>query len=97
MPEGKNVRRVALCGGAGDFLIGEALRQGADAFVTGEMGYHRYFGHTDEILLAVLGHNESERFTPQLIQRILAESCKGLRMELASTDTNPVRYDTGNI
>lgn len=87
---GDEVRTVALCGGAGDFLLDEAVRQGADAFLTGEMGYHRYFGHEDEILIGVTGHYQSERFTIELLRRILARSCPELRTVVTETNTNPI-------
>ena len=57
------VRCVAICGGAGDFLLDEAIKEGADAFVTGEMHYHVYFGHGQEIQICVIGHYQSELFT----------------------------------
>lgn len=87
---GREVRTVALCGGAGDFLLDEAIRQGADAFLTGEMGYHRYFGHEDEILIGVMGHYQSEQFTIQLLQRILAQACPELCTEVTEINTNPI-------
>ena len=84
------IRKVALCGGAGDFLLDAAIRQQADAFLTGEMGYHRYFGHEDEILISVLGHYQSEQFTIQLMQRILHEALPDLRTVVTSENTNPI-------
>lgn len=86
------VRTVALCGGAGDFLLDKALEAGADVFLTGEMHYHRYFGHENDLWIGVLGHYESERFTIGLLRRIIAEAHPGLRVEETATDTNPVRY-----
>lgn len=65
------VSRVALCGGAGAFLIPEAIANGADAFVTGEIGYHRFFGYEDSVLLAETGHFESERFTVDLLESLV--------------------------
>lgn len=84
------VRRVALCGGAGDFLLDEAIRQGADAFLTGEMSYHRYFGHEDEILVGVLGHYQSEQYTIPLLHRILAQTHPELRLVETEVNTNPI-------
>ena len=65
------VRRIALCGGAGEFLIDRAVQLGADLFFTGEIGYHHFFGHENELWLAALGHYQSERFTIDLLERIL--------------------------
>lgn len=86
------VRRVALCGGAGGFMLGEAIRCGADAFVTGEMGYHQYFGHGQEVQIAVIGHYQSERHTPELLGEIIGRECPGVRCVVAETDTNPIVY-----
>ncbi len=86
------VRRVALCGGAGSFLLGEAVRQGADAFVTGEMHYHEYFGHEQELQIAVIGHYESEQYTSEILQSIIQERCAGVRTLVSTTRTNPINY-----
>lgn len=88
--DGKEIKRVALCGGAGDFLIDEAIKKGADAFVTGEMHYHVYFGEEEKIKLYVMGHYESEQYTQQLLQTILNEKCKDLKTEITTILTNPV-------
>lgn len=87
------VKRVALCGGAGDFLLDEAIRQGAQAFLTGEMGYHRYFGHEAEILIAVLGHYQSEQYTVDLLHDILSQGCPGLPLVRTSVNTNPIAFN----
>lgn len=84
------ISTVALCGGAGEFLLEEAIRQGADAFLTGEMGYHRYFGHEEELLIGVLGHYESEQFTIELLHRVLAEARPSLRLVRTEVNTNPI-------
>lgn len=86
------VQTVALCGGAGDFLIDKAVRQGADVFLTGEIAYHHYFGYERSIWLAALGHYESERYTIELMHRILAEACPELRLEDYSVPTSPVHF-----
>lgn len=86
------VQTVALCGGSGAFLTDKAARQGADVFLTGEMDYHRSFGYERSLWLAALGHYESERFTIQLLHRILAEACPTLRIEEYEPTTSPVHY-----
>jgi len=88
----RSVRTVALCGGAGDFLLDEALCQGADVFLTGEMHYHCYFGHENDLWIGVLGHYESERFTIALLRRLLTEVHPALRVEETETNTNPIKY-----
>ena len=86
------VRTVALCGGAGDFLIDNAVHQGADVFLTGEIAYHHYFGYERSIWLAALGHYESERYTIELMHHILAKACPELRLEDYTEPTSPVHY-----
>jgi len=86
------VRRVALCGGAGDFLLDEAVASGADAFITGEMHYHQYFGFEQIIQICVIGHYQSEQYTTEIFRDILARQCPGLPTVIAETCTNPILY-----
>lgn len=86
------VYKVAVCGGSGAFLIPKAIAAGADAFVTGEIGYHRFFGHDGEILLMELGHFESEQFTVDLLHSLLKREFPALRLERPRHTTSPVRY-----
>lgn len=67
------IRRVALCGGAGSDFIGDAERVGADAYLTGEARYHEYFGHPD-ILFVTAGHFETEQYTVQLLADIISNA-----------------------
>lgn len=86
------IRTVALCGGSGDFLLGEAIKCGADAFLTGEMGYHQFFGYDNQILVAALGHYQSEQFTVQLMASILRNAHPDLRIVETKVNTNPIHY-----
>ena len=86
------VRKVALCGGAGDFLLDDALKAGADAFITGEMHYHQYFGYEQQILICVIGHYQSEQYTAEIFRDIIEKECPGVRTCIAETCTNPVLY-----
>ena len=86
------VHRVAICGGAGDFLLDEALKTGADAFITGEMHYHQYFGYEQKIQICVIGHYQSEQFTTEVFQTIIQKACPGVRTLIAETNTNPILY-----
>lgn len=88
---GRNIRQVAVCGGSGAFLIDNAVEQGADAFITGEIGYHRMFGYDGVIKLMEIGHFESEQFTVDLIQDILKQDCPELKTVKTGVITNPVR------
>ena len=86
------VRKVALCGGAGDFLLDDAIALGADAFITGEMHYHQYFGHEQQIQICVIGHYQSEQYTSEVFQEIIEKECPEVRTEIAETNTNPIFY-----
>ena len=86
------VRKVAICGGSGDFLLGDAIAQGADAFITGEMHYHVYFGQEQKIQICVIGHYESEQFTSEIFKSIIEDECPELPVMIAQTSTNPIIY-----
>ena len=86
------VRKVALCGGAGDFLLDDALKAGADAFITGEMHYHQYFGYEQQIQICVIGHYQSEQYTAEIFRDIIGKECPGVRTCIAETCTNPILY-----
>ena len=88
----REVRRVALCGGAGSFMLADALRAGADAFVTGEMGYHEFFGHEQHIQICVIGHYESEQYTTEIFRDIISRECPEVKTCIAETQTNPIVY-----
>ncbi|MCR5312250.1 MAG: Nif3-like dinuclear metal center hexameric protein [Bacteroidaceae bacterium] len=89
---GEKVQRVALCGGAGAFLIQKAVEKKADVFITGEIGYHRFFGYEDEILLMELGHFESEQYTYEIVRDIIKNVAPELKVQNTSIDTNPINY-----
>ncbi|MBO4827082.1 MAG: Nif3-like dinuclear metal center hexameric protein [Prevotella sp.] len=86
------IKRVAVCGGAGSFLLSEAEKAGADAFVTGEMHYHDFFDHEQKIQICVIGHYQSEQFTNELFREIIERQCPGVRCEMTETNTNPIQY-----
>lgn len=86
------IKRVALCGGSGDFLLSDAIACEADAFLTGEMGYHQFFGYDNQILIAALGHYQSEQFTIGLMAKLLREANPDLRIVETSVNTNPIHY-----
>lgn len=86
------VQMVAVCGGSGDFLLSDAIEAGADAFLTGEMHYHAYFGHENQIWIGVAGHYETEQYTIQLLRRILEHNCPGLPLYETTINTNPIKY-----
>ena len=89
---GRKIRRVALCGGAGGFLLTNAIAQGADAFLTGEMRYHDYFGHEGELLIAEMGHYESEQYTIDIFAEVLNHHFPELKIVKTTLNTNPINY-----
>jgi dinuclear metal center YbgI/SA1388 family protein len=86
------IRKVAVCGGAGDFLLPDALAKGADAFITGEMHYHQYFDYEQKLQICVIGHYQSEQYTSEVFRDIIQRECPGVRTEIAETNTNPILY-----
>lgn len=89
---GRPIQTVALCGGAGAFLLDEALRLEADAFLTGEMSYHQFFGHEQEIQIAVMGHYQSEQYTREIFFQIISDLVPDLPLFTTNVDTNPIKY-----
>ena len=86
------IKRVAICGGAGDFLLDEAIKNQADAFITGEMHYHQYFGYEQQIQICVIGHYQSEQYTAEIFEEIIQKECPGVKTCIAETCTNPILY-----
>ncbi|MDH4057948.1 MAG: Nif3-like dinuclear metal center hexameric protein [Cyclobacteriaceae bacterium] len=86
------VMKVAICGGSGSFLLPQAIRSGAQAFVTSDFKYHDFFDADKQILVADIGHYESEIFTKELIGDILREKFPTFALNFSGTITNPVRY-----
>ncbi|SDQ59586.1 dinuclear metal center protein, YbgI/SA1388 family [Prevotella sp. khp1] len=86
------IKRVAICGGAGDFLLDEAVENQADAFITGEMHYHQYFGYEQQIQICVIGHYQSEQYTAEIFEEIIRKECPGVKTCIAETCTNPILY-----
>lgn len=86
------IQKVALCGGSGSFLLREAIAAGADAFITADYKYHQFFDAENHILIADIGHWESEQFTPELLRGILEKKLPNFALLLSETKTNPVNY-----
>ncbi|MBV6647816.1 MAG: Nif3-like dinuclear metal center hexameric protein [Cyclobacteriaceae bacterium] len=86
------IRKVALCGGSGSFLLGLAKAKGAEVFVTGDFKYHDFFEAEDQLIIADIGHYESEVFTKELIGEKLKEKFANIAFRLSEVDTNPITY-----
>ena len=89
---GKEIKEVALCGGSGAFLIGSAIDYGADIFITGEAKYNDYYDVEDKLLLAVIGHYESEICTKEIFHDAISKKYPNFVMHLSAFDSNPVNY-----
>lgn len=88
----QKVSKVAICGGAGSFLIGDALRAGADAFITSDVKYHEFFDAQEKMLLCDIGHFESEKYTIDLFSGILSAKFPNFATIFTETLTNPIDY-----
>ncbi|MBU3821901.1 Nif3-like dinuclear metal center hexameric protein [Flavobacteriaceae bacterium XHP0103] len=88
----KNINKVAVLGGSGSFAIETAKQAGADAFVTADLKYHDFFTAENQILLADIGHYESEQYTKNLIVAYLTKKITNFAIILSKTNTNPVKY-----
>ncbi|GAB2988231.1 Nif3-like dinuclear metal center hexameric protein [Mucilaginibacter puniceus] len=89
---GKPIKKVAVCGGSGSFLLKQAIAAGADMFITADYKYHEFFDAEGKIIIADIGHFESEQFTQQLLQDKLQAKFPAFATKLTSVNTNPVRY-----
>ncbi len=89
---GKKVKRVALCGGSGASFADAAIAAGAQVYITGEARYHDLFNYEDKIVMAVIGHYESEQFTMDIFKEIIEKACPGVKVRKTAVNTNPVNY-----
>ena len=89
---GKPVKKVALCGGAGAFLVGAATAAGADFYITGDVKYHEFFDANGRLVIADIGHYESEQYTTDLLFDILTQKFPTFAVLKTGVKTNPVRY-----
>jgi len=89
---GRAVQRIAFCGGSGSFLLPDAVSAGADLFLTADFKYHEFFEADQRIVIADLGHYETEQFVPQLIAEILSQEFTNFAVLISETPTNPVSY-----
>jgi dinuclear metal center YbgI/SA1388 family protein len=88
----KEIRRIAVCGGSGSFLVPKAISEGADLFISADFKYHDFFGADKRILLADIGHYESEQFTKEVLKEIVLKKFPTFALRLSDVKTNPVSY-----
>jgi dinuclear metal center YbgI/SA1388 family protein len=88
----KQIKKVAFCGGSGSFLIGAAKSQNADVFITGDVKYHDFFMGDKNMMIADIGHYESEQFTKELLYDFLIENFSKFAVQISEHQTNPINY-----
>ena len=91
-PISRKIHRVAICGGSGSFLLEDALRHGADAFITSDYKYHQFFDADGRIVILDIGHYESERHVITLLQRLIHDKFDNFAAHCTNLDTNPIDY-----
>lgn len=89
---GKKIKKVAVSGGAGSFLLRKAISSGADIFVSGDFKYHQFFDAEGRIIIADIGHFESEQFTRELFYELLTKKFPTFAVHLSDVNTNPIKY-----
>ncbi|MBK7440195.1 MAG: Nif3-like dinuclear metal center hexameric protein [Bacteroidetes bacterium] len=89
---GKPVRKVALCGGSGAFLLKDAIAAGADVYVSADFKYHEFFDADSRLVIADIGHYESEQYTIELISDLLMKKFATFAVHLSKINTNPINY-----
>ncbi len=86
------IQKIAICGGSGSFLLRQAINQGADAYVTADFKYHEFFDAEDHLVIADIGHYESEVFTKELFYELISEKFTNIALVLSKVNTNPISY-----
>ncbi len=86
------IKKVAICGGSGASLINDAIRSGADIYITGDIKYHDITSYSDKILIADIGHYESELCTKMIFKRIISEKFVNFATYLSASEKNPINY-----
>ncbi len=88
----KKIRKVAVCGGSGSKLIKDAIKARADIFITGDIKYHQFFEASDKIVIADIGHYESEQFTKEIFYELLKKKLPKFALHLSELNTDPIKY-----
>lgn len=86
------VKRVAVCGGSGSFLISRAMVAGADIYISSDIKYHEFFDADSKIIVADIGHYESEQFTKELLMNLVKKKFSTFAVQISGVNTNPINY-----
>ena len=89
---GRKISKIAVCGGSGSFLVSKAIAEGADLFISADFKYHDFFEADKKIVLADIGHYESEQFTKEVLKEIVLKKFPTFALRLSNVKTNPVSY-----
>lgn len=89
---GQAITRVAICGGSGSFLLNDAIRSGAQVFVSADFKYHEFFDSDGKIMIADIGHYESEQYTGELLTEVLTQKFTTFASLFSKIVTNPISY-----
>lgn len=89
---GKKIKKVAVCGGSGSFLLQDAIKAGADIFISGDFKYHDFFGAENKIIITDVGHFETEQFTKELFFDIIRKKLPTFAVHISKVNTNPIIY-----
>ena len=88
----QKVKRIAVCGGSGSFLLSKAIQNKADVFISADFKYHQFFDADNQLVIADIGHFESEQYTIELIAGRLKENFSNFAIRLTDVNTNPINY-----
>ena len=86
------IKKVAVCGGSGSFLIPNAIKAGADIYISGDIKYHEFFDADGRITIADIGHYESEQFTKELLMNLIKKNFSNFAVQISAVNTNPINY-----
>jgi dinuclear metal center YbgI/SA1388 family protein len=88
----KKIKKIAVCGGSGSFLLADAIKANADIFITADYKYHQFFDAENNIVIADIGHYESEQYTNEIFYDLLKENFNTFALHLSKINTNPINY-----
>ncbi|MBK6818734.1 MAG: Nif3-like dinuclear metal center hexameric protein [Bacteroidetes bacterium] len=88
----QNIKKIAICGGSGSFLLNKAIKAQADIFITADYKYHQFFDAENKLIIADIGHYESEQFTAEIFYDVLSNKFPNFALQITSVNTNPIIY-----
>jgi len=89
---GKKIKKVAVCGGSGSQFLKDAIHAGADIYISADFKYHEFFDAKNKILIADIGHYESEQFTKEVFYEVITKKIPTFAVQISDINTNPIKY-----